>query len=365
MRSSRSARARSCCSSTAWAATTRRWDPVIDSLARRYTVIAPDLLGHGQSAKPRADYSIGGYANAMRDLLTVLGIETVTVVGHSLGGGVAMQFAYQFPERTERMVLVAPGGIGPDVTRAIRAVTLPLFQQFMGLATLPGDPARRRRGAARALPHRHLPDPRPRRGGHHLRVVPRPRLPCRDRPRGARLRGLEGPDHHHGRPRLPDRRHADVRDLGQGRRRDPGVARGDRTQRSRRAPTSRSSRTPATSCTRTIRSGSSSCSTTSCARREPASHDRSDWREMLTNGPESPAVRERAGRAAVAPGRPAVAAPYEFGIAQRSSSAGAPAGGCSHHAISPKIDAHRPADVSRAARNRSHRGLADEVRRDR
>ncbi|MBV9830535.1 MAG: alpha/beta fold hydrolase, partial [Marmoricola sp.] len=72
------------------------WDPVIDDLAKRYTVIAPDLLGHGASAKPRADYSVGGYANGMRDLLTVLGIDKVTVVGHSFGGGVAMQFAYQF-----------------------------------------------------------------------------------------------------------------------------------------------------------------------------------------------------------------------------------------------------------------------------
>ncbi len=70
------------------------WAPVIDSLARRYTVIAPDLLGHGVSAKPRADYSLGGYANGMRDLLTLLGIDKVTVVGHSFGGGVAMQFAY-------------------------------------------------------------------------------------------------------------------------------------------------------------------------------------------------------------------------------------------------------------------------------
>ena len=114
------------------------WDPVIDRLAEEFTVIAPDLLGHGQSAKPRADYSIGGYANAMRDLLTVLDIETVTVVGHSLGGGVAMQFAYQFPERTERMLLIAPGGIGPEVTPAIRAVTLPFFRQWMGMLTLPG-----------------------------------------------------------------------------------------------------------------------------------------------------------------------------------------------------------------------------------
>jgi pimeloyl-ACP methyl ester carboxylesterase len=114
------------------------WQPVIAALSRRYTVIAPDLLGHGLSAKPRADYSVGGYANGMRDLLTVLGIDKVTVVGHSLGGGVAMQFAYQFPERTERMILVAPGGLGHEVTPAIRAITLPGFHTAMGVVTLPG-----------------------------------------------------------------------------------------------------------------------------------------------------------------------------------------------------------------------------------
>jgi pimeloyl-ACP methyl ester carboxylesterase len=114
------------------------WAPVIAALARRYTVIAPDLLGHGRSAKPRADYSVGGYANGMRDLLTVLGIDKVTVVGHSFGGGIAMQFAYQFPERTERMILVAPGGLGSEVTPAIRAITLPGFGQAMGMLTLPG-----------------------------------------------------------------------------------------------------------------------------------------------------------------------------------------------------------------------------------
>jgi pimeloyl-ACP methyl ester carboxylesterase len=114
------------------------WDPVIDTLARRYTVIAPDLLGHGRSDKPRADYSVGGYANGMRDLLTVLGIDKVTVVGHSFGGGIAMQFAYQFPERTERMLLVAPGGLGPEVSPAIRAVTTPGFHQVMAALTVPG-----------------------------------------------------------------------------------------------------------------------------------------------------------------------------------------------------------------------------------
>src|SRR4249919_1420947 len=116
----------------------RTWLPVIDALSRHYTVIAPDLLGHGASDKPRADYSVGGFANGMRDLLTVLGVDKATVVGHSFGGGVAMQFAYQFPERTERLVLVGSGGLGPEVSAAIRAITTTGFYQVMGLLTLPG-----------------------------------------------------------------------------------------------------------------------------------------------------------------------------------------------------------------------------------
>ena len=112
------------------------WLPALPRLAERYTVIAPDLLGHGRSDKPRGDYSLGGYANGMRDLLTVLGINKVTVVGHSFGGGVAMQFAYQFPERTERMVLVAPGGLGPEVSALIRALTLPGAGAALGALTM-------------------------------------------------------------------------------------------------------------------------------------------------------------------------------------------------------------------------------------
>lgn len=114
------------------------WAPVIGPLAQRYTVIAPDFLGHGLSDKPRADYTLGGYANGMRDLMTVLGIRRATVVGHSFGGGVAMQFAYQYPERTDRIVLVAPGGLGPEVTPLIRAISSPGFGQLMALLTLPG-----------------------------------------------------------------------------------------------------------------------------------------------------------------------------------------------------------------------------------
>ncbi len=114
------------------------WAPVVDLLAERYTVIAPDLLGHGLSDKPRADYTLGGYANGMRDLLTVLGIDKVTVVGHSFGGGVAMQFAYQFPERTQRVALVATGGLGPEVTPFIKLIQVPGWFRFMGALTLPG-----------------------------------------------------------------------------------------------------------------------------------------------------------------------------------------------------------------------------------
>ncbi|WP_229053379.1 alpha/beta fold hydrolase [Aeromicrobium sp. Leaf350] len=111
------------------------WDRVIEPLAQHFTVIAPDLLGHGESDKPDGDYSIGGYANGMRDLLTVLGVDKVTIVGHSFGGGVAMQFAYQFPERTERVVLVSSGGLGREVSPLIRALTLPGAPLVMALAT--------------------------------------------------------------------------------------------------------------------------------------------------------------------------------------------------------------------------------------
>jgi pimeloyl-ACP methyl ester carboxylesterase len=96
------------------------------------------VLGHGFSDKPRADYSVGGFANGLRDLLTVLDIERVTVVGHSLGAIVAMQFAYQFPERTERLVLVSAGGVSRSINPIVRAATLPFAPTMMGLLDLPG-----------------------------------------------------------------------------------------------------------------------------------------------------------------------------------------------------------------------------------
>ncbi len=101
------------------------WVPAMPLLAERFTVIAPDLLGHGESAKPRGDYSLGAYASGIRDLLGVLGHDRATIVGHSLGGGVAMQFAYQFPHMAERLVLVCSGGLGKEVNPLLRALSLP------------------------------------------------------------------------------------------------------------------------------------------------------------------------------------------------------------------------------------------------
>lgn len=114
------------------------WTPVHSALAQRFTVIAPDLLGHGESDKPRTDYSLGAFANDMRDLLGTLGIDRVTIVGHSYGGGVAMQFAYQYPHLVERIVLVSPGGVAEDVSAALRLAALPMAGEALAMLRLPG-----------------------------------------------------------------------------------------------------------------------------------------------------------------------------------------------------------------------------------
>jgi pimeloyl-ACP methyl ester carboxylesterase len=111
------------------------WEKVAPRLSERFTLIAPDLLGHGESATPRGDYSLGAHATGVRDLLTALGIERATVVGHSLGGGIAMQFAYQFPERCERLVLVSSGGLGREVHLLLRAAALPGADWVLPLLT--------------------------------------------------------------------------------------------------------------------------------------------------------------------------------------------------------------------------------------
>ncbi|ORV80959.1 hypothetical protein AWC11_27420 [Mycobacterium interjectum] len=127
----------------------KSWETVHAQLAQRFTVIAPDLLGHGESDKPHADYSLPAFANGMRDLLAVLGIERVTVVGHSFGGGVAMQLAYQYPQLVERIVLVSAGGVAQDVSLALRLAAMPLGAEALGVLRAPGVmPTIRRVGRA-------------------------------------------------------------------------------------------------------------------------------------------------------------------------------------------------------------------------
>jgi|SRR5829696_647068 len=113
----------------------QQWAPVLENLSGCATLLAPDLLGHGESAKPRGDYSLGAYASAVRDTMVALGHGRATVVGHSLGGGIAMQFAYQFPELCERLVLVSSGGLGRQVHPLLRAATLPGSELVLPLLT--------------------------------------------------------------------------------------------------------------------------------------------------------------------------------------------------------------------------------------
>ncbi|MDH3685704.1 MAG: alpha/beta fold hydrolase, partial [Myxococcales bacterium] len=116
------------------------WRQVMPELSKRFTVVAPDLLGHGRSDKPQGDYSLGAFACTLRDLLVALGHERATVVGQSLGGGVALQFSYQYPERTERLVLVGSGGLGQEVNPVLRFLSLPGAETVLRLAC--GGPVR-------------------------------------------------------------------------------------------------------------------------------------------------------------------------------------------------------------------------------
>ena len=113
------------------------WERVVPVLARRFRVIAPDLLGHGESAKPRGEYSVSAHANLLRDLLTALDLDRATFVGQSFGGGVVMQLAYQFPERCERLVLVSSGGLGPEVGGLLRGLSMPGAEHLLPLVCSP------------------------------------------------------------------------------------------------------------------------------------------------------------------------------------------------------------------------------------
>lgn len=141
------------------AGSSRTWKDVMPALARSHDVIAPDLLGHGESAKPIGDYSLGAHASGLRDLLAMLDVPHASIVGHSLGGGVAMQLAYQHPELCDRLVLISSGGLGREVSWLLRILTLPGAEQVMPFA-FPRWVADRGSEASRFLRNRGLSAPR-------------------------------------------------------------------------------------------------------------------------------------------------------------------------------------------------------------
>ena len=132
------------------------WRAVVEPLSRAHTVIVPDLPGHGDSEPGGGDYSLGSLAAGLRDLLLLLGHERATLVGHSLGGGIAMQFTYQFPEMVERLALVSSGGLGPEVSLVLRAAALPGADAFIsataGLGSQIGSALARGLGAVGLRP---------------------------------------------------------------------------------------------------------------------------------------------------------------------------------------------------------------------
>ena len=118
------------------AGSSQTWRSLIRPLSRHYRVVAPDLLGHGDSTKPRTDYSLGAFSVLLRDFLDELGIARATLVGHSLGGGIAMQFIYQHPDYGQRLVLIGSGGLGPDVGLTLRLASLPGAELVLPLIDL-------------------------------------------------------------------------------------------------------------------------------------------------------------------------------------------------------------------------------------
>jgi pimeloyl-ACP methyl ester carboxylesterase len=141
------------------AGSSKTWDDVIPLLTPHAEVIAVDLLGHGESAKPTGDYSLGAFASGLRDFLSILGIDSVTIVGHSFGGGVAMQLAYQHPHLVDRLVLVGSGGLGREVSWLLRLLTLPGAEYVMPVA-FPKPLVDRATDVGRQLGRRNIRSPK-------------------------------------------------------------------------------------------------------------------------------------------------------------------------------------------------------------
>jgi pimeloyl-ACP methyl ester carboxylesterase len=114
------------------------WDRAAFALgAHGLRVLAVDLLGHGQSDKPRGTYLLDDFALSLEAFLDALDIPAATLCGHSLGGAIAVHFGARFPGRVRRLVLVSAGGLGREVHPVLRAASLPIAPAVLRLALHP------------------------------------------------------------------------------------------------------------------------------------------------------------------------------------------------------------------------------------
>jgi pimeloyl-ACP methyl ester carboxylesterase len=114
------------------------WDRAIGPLgAHGLRVLAVDLLGHGHSDKPDCAYLLSDFADSLLAFMDALGLPSATLCGHSFGGAIAIYFGSQHPERVERVVLVAAGGLGREVHPVLRAAALPVAPALLRAALRP------------------------------------------------------------------------------------------------------------------------------------------------------------------------------------------------------------------------------------
>ena len=103
------------------------WEDNIIELSKVRQVYALDLAGFGFSDKPDVDYTISYFADFVRDFMITSGIEKATMIGESMGGGIALQLALKYPEKVEKIVLAGSSGLGKEVSISLRLLTLPIF----------------------------------------------------------------------------------------------------------------------------------------------------------------------------------------------------------------------------------------------
>ena len=106
------------------------WDANIEALAQGQQVYALDMLGFGRSTKPPAAYTLAFLAQNVQAFAHALQLDRVSLVGLSLGGGVALQFARMFPSRVRKLVLVASAGLGRRIGASLRLATLPVLGEL-------------------------------------------------------------------------------------------------------------------------------------------------------------------------------------------------------------------------------------------